>query len=241
MENISCLQFLVARVFFAGNMVQKVLLNRGSWQEGEVVQVKWLESSWHFVCFFVESQFEEFYPATLWEWQIPLNELHLIIFLQLKPVLVRQKLLSEVFQILRVVPLLQPVWGLPEIHHLRSRIMWPLDLVILRHAKEGVRNLVPARLIELKCIVLECWGLKFQLSHVFFLDRHVFLASFDHKFVFLLWKQLGIFPIWLGGTRLIGTAGRPIAHSCLLRAMVLASDERFAFLMIFNHEWKMLL
>jgi hypothetical protein len=150
----------------------------------------------------------------------------------------RQKLLSEVFQILRVVPLPQPVWGLPEIHHLRSRIMWPLGLSIWRHAKEGVWNLVPASLIELKCIILKWWRLKFQLNHVFFLDRHVFLASFDHKFVFLLRYKLSIFPIWLGGARLIGTAGRPIAHPGLLRGMVLANDERVALLRIFNHEWK---
>jgi hypothetical protein len=64
--------------------------------------------------------------------------------------------------------------------------MRTLGFLILRHAKEGVWNLVPAHLIELKSIVLEWWRLKFQLDHVFFLDRHVFLASFDHKFVFLL-------------------------------------------------------
>jgi hypothetical protein len=56
--------------------------------------------------------------------------------------------------------------------------------------------------------------------------------------VLLLWNQLGIFPIWLGGTRLIGTAGRPITNPALLRGMVLANDERVAFLRIFNHEWK---
>lgn len=154
MVNISCLQFLVVGIFFAGDIVQRVPLYGCPRQEGEVVQVKLLERLRYFVCFFLESQFEEFYPAIVLKWHIPLNELQYLIFLKLKPVLVGQNLLSEVFEILRVVPLPQPVWGLPEIHHLWSRIMRSLGFLTFRCAKKGVWNLVPARLIELKSILL---------------------------------------------------------------------------------------